>query len=201
VAAEANLLSRGLNVERGAGLAKAQAALETERYRMLGLNTVLWLVDGGWSRTRTSKVAACRDRPIQAFADDVLRQRAKKLIKKAQRIEELNARQRHKLRIASKKLRYAAEFFATLVSDKRRSRHRRFLQILKTFQGALGKLNDMEAHKNIARRIARPATTSRTQSRKSLAMGYIAGQEQSEVTSCLAVIDKLAKKPLPKFWR
>jgi inorganic triphosphatase YgiF len=61
-----------------------------------------------------------RERRAKTFAAEVLRRRSKKLLKKARRIEELDATQRHKLRIASKKLRYATEFFAALFSRKKR---------------------------------------------------------------------------------
>ena len=38
---------------------------------------------------------------------------------------------------------------------------------------------------------------------RALAMGYIAGQEQKQVASCMAVIDEASEKlaDLPKFWK
>lgn len=204
VAAEAAVLSRALEAQREAGLATARAALESERYRALGLRTALWLAGGAWSRNRNARVAACRAQRVKAFAADVLRRRSKKLVKKARRIGELDAAQRHKLRIASKKLRYAAEFFSSLFPGrKRKARRKRFGRILKTLQGALGTLNDIEVHKTFARRIASPRRSSSGQPPKALAMGYIAGQEQKQVASCMAVTeaatDRLAAKP--KFWK
>jgi len=200
VAAEAGVLSRALGAERDAGLSRARLALESERYRALGLRTALWLADGTWSR-RSKPGADRRDRPVTAFAASVLRRRSKKLVKKGRRIGELDAGQRHKLRIAAKKLRYAAEFFESLVPRKRKARLKRFGRILKTFQDALGTLNDMEVHKSFATRIARPRKPSGTQSRKALAFGYIAGQEETQAASCMAAIDQATQRPLPKFWK
>jgi len=201
VAAEAGVLGRALSAERHAGLSRARLALESERYRALGLRTALWLADGAWSRSRSRRLAACRDWPVKAFAACVLQRCSKKLVKKARRIEKLDARQRHKLRISSKKLRYAAEFFGSLVRRKRKARYKRFERILTLFQDALGTLNDMEVHKTFATHIARRRKPSGTQSRKALAIGYIAGQEQTQAASCIATIDEVTKQPLPKFWK
>jgi triphosphatase len=201
VAAEARVLGRTLGAEREAALARARAALDSERYRTLGLRTALWLADGAWSRSRHPHVVAARERPVKGFAAEVLRRRSRKLVKKGRRIEQLDAAQRHRLRIAAKTLRYAAEFFASLVARKRKVRHKRFRRIVKAFQGALGTLNDIEVHKSFATRFARSRTPSGTQSRKALAMGYIAGQEQKQVASCTAVIARVTEEPLPKFWK
>jgi inorganic triphosphatase YgiF len=201
VAAEAGTLARTVRAKRSAGLAKAHAAVTSRRYRTLALKTALWLANGAWSRTRNEEIEQRRDRPVTRLAAAVLRQRSKKLANKGRRIGELDPKQRHKLRIASKKLRCAAEFFASLVAHKRKARHKRFGRILKQFQGALGTLNDMEVHKGFARRIARRRLQSNSQPREALAMGFIAGQEQARVESCMAIIDRITSRPLPKFWK
>jgi inorganic triphosphatase YgiF len=201
VAVEASVLSRALGAERDAGLARARTALQSECYRKLGLKTAMWLIDGAWTRSRSADVAARRKQSAKSFAVEVLHRRSRKLVKKGRNIEELDATQRHKLRIASKKLRYAAEFFASLVSKKRRARRKRFERIVKRFQGVLGKLNDIEVHKKFATRIARPRRPSSMQSHQALAMGYITGQEQMQVASCMAILDEITGKPLPEFWR
>ncbi|TIT71409.1 MAG: CHAD domain-containing protein, partial [Mesorhizobium sp.] len=51
---------------------------------------------------------------------------------------------RHKVRIAAKKLRYAAEFFEPLYNGKAEAkRHRRFIEAMKGLQDHLGSLNDI----------------------------------------------------------
>jgi CHAD domain-containing protein len=53
-------------------------------------------------------------------------------------------RQRHKLRIRAKRLRYATEFFAgTFPGEKSARRRAEALSALKDLQGALGGLNDL----------------------------------------------------------
>lgn len=49
---------------------------------------------------------------------------------------------RHEVRIAAKKLRYAAEFFEPLYKG-RAKRHRRFITAMSGLQDALGSLNDL----------------------------------------------------------
>jgi triphosphatase len=64
-----------------------------------------WLEVGDWAK-RSRRFC---DQPIERFAADILGQRTKNATKKAKRLRELDTRQRHKLRIAVKKLRYAKD--------------------------------------------------------------------------------------------
>ena len=68
---------------------------------------------------------------------------------------ELDARDRHKLRIAIKKLRYASEFFENLFPGrKRKKRLSVFKDRLKALQDRLGALNDIAVQQKLATRIA-----------------------------------------------
>jgi CHAD domain-containing protein len=61
-------------------------------------------------------------------------------------MEQLDAPERHKLRIAVKKLRYATGFFACLFNHPKTKKARKYFEKeLKALQSALGKLNDMFA--------------------------------------------------------
>ena len=128
---------------------------------------------------------------------------AKTILKKIKHVEAFDNRRRHKLRIAVKKLRYACEFFAGLFnSQKQTAQRKRFGSILKTLQGSLGALNDIEVHKRLAVTIAHPRKRSRKQADKALAMGFIAGQEHQQIASCIAAAEKTGKQlsDSPKFW-
>ena len=203
IGSAAAVLKQDLEARRTAELAKAKAAVESDRYRSLGLRTALWLAQGSWARSEDALAAARRERPAAELASEVLSARTKKILKTARRIEKLGARRRHKLRIAVKKLRYACEFFAGLYPGaKREARRKRFYKTLKTLQGLLGTLNDFEVHRGMAARIARPRKDTTTQVRKALAMGFITGQEQKQLNSCLASIDEASARlaKLPPFW-
>ncbi|MDQ2963119.1 MAG: CHAD domain-containing protein [Pseudomonadota bacterium] len=71
----------------------------------------------------------------------VLQRRHDKLSKRARHIHRLSAADRHRARVAAKKLRYAAEFFALLFSGKRAEA---YITALSKLQSVLGHLNDLE---------------------------------------------------------
>jgi triphosphatase len=78
--------------------------------------------------------------PAVAFAKHALKRRYKKLRDAGQHVRRMNQAERHRLRIALKKQRYAAEIFACLFGGKKRGR---YVKALARVQGALGILNDM----------------------------------------------------------
>jgi triphosphatase len=204
IGSAAAVLKQDLEARRAEALAKAKAAVESDRYRSIGLRAALWLADGSWLRGDDPLLAARRERPAAEVASEMLARRTKKVLKKARRIEKLDARARHKLRIAVKKLRYACEFFTGLYRRrKQEARRKRFCKTLKSLQGLLGTLNDFEVHKGMAARIARYRQQSRTQVRKALAMGFITGQEQKQLATCFASVNKAAARlaKLPAFWK
>jgi inorganic triphosphatase YgiF len=71
----------------------------------------------------------------------VLQQRHDKLSRRARRIHRVDATDRHRARVAAKKLRYAAEFFAPLFSGKRAEA---YIAAVSKLQSVLGRLNDFE---------------------------------------------------------
>ena len=120
------------------------AALETVASGRLGrivLDTLAWIEAGPWLR-KDGK--AEREAPVERFAADELRRRAKRIRKRGRHLAELAPDERHRVRIAVKKLRYAAEFFAPLYEGKGRAkRTRRFRDALGELQDRLGDLNDI----------------------------------------------------------
>jgi CHAD domain-containing protein len=146
---------------------------------------------------------ARRQRPALEFAAEHLAKRTKKILKKLEDIEALDAQRRHKLRISIKKLRYACDFFAGLFDGRKQTTRRKyFAKTLKNLQGSLGNLNDIEVHKRLATRIAHPRRGSRKQTAKALAMGFIAGQEDQQIATRVAMAGKTGEQlsDLPNFW-
>jgi CHAD domain-containing protein len=78
--------------------------------------------------------------PCARLADRMLAHRLKGAKKRARHLESLSDTERHDLRIALKKLRYTAEFFAPFY-DKRKVE--KFLSRLSRMQDVLGALNDV----------------------------------------------------------
>ena len=190
--------------ERASALERTKTAVDSNRYRAIGLRTALWLVNGGWSSSEEPLSVARRERLAGEFAAEILAKRSKKILKKIANIEALDARGRHKLRIAVKKLRYACEFFSGLFDGRKRLAHRtRLGRILKSLQGALGTLNDFEVHRRLPATVAHRGKQSLGQAEKALALGFITGQEQQEATRYLAAVKETGARlcELPKFWK
>jgi len=203
ITAELGVLERDLEVKLDAGLEKAKAALNNERYGELGLRTALWIANGKWSSNFEPLSVTRRHRIAAEFAAEHLAKRRRKILKKLEDIEALDAERRHKLRISVKKLRYACEFFAGLFDSRKQTAQRKhFAKTLKDLQGSLGNLNDIEVHKRLATTIAHPRKHSRKQTVKALAMGFIAGQEDQQIAACTAAADKTSERlsDSPKFW-
>ncbi len=93
----------------------------------------------------------------KAFAARVLGRRARRLAKAGAGLARAGADERHEVRIAAKKLRYAAEFFAALFPRKRARSYR---DALAGLQQALGEWNDAAVAPRIAAAIAGPAAPS-----------------------------------------
>jgi inorganic triphosphatase YgiF len=79
--------------------------------------------------------------PLRDWVKPILDARQHKLRKRARHAQRLGAQERHRARVAAKKLRYTAEFFTSLFPDKRAQA---FVGALSKLQSALGRLNDFE---------------------------------------------------------
>ncbi|PTQ09803.1 inorganic triphosphatase [Sphingomonas oleivorans] len=130
--------------------------LNSPRSRGLILDIARWAEAGDWRGTTDFDKAGLRNLPVIRFAGQLLDRRRRKFRKAGRDIAGLDPAERHDLRIAAKKLRYAAEFFAGLYEDKRaKKRRRRFLAALDRIQTSLGELNDAETGRDIIADLAR----------------------------------------------
>ncbi len=118
---------------------RACAAAASPRYHRLLLTLGRWLWREPWRETAEAAGLAQLDQPLAAYAAAMLGRRHRQLRRRGRNLAQLNAEQRHALRIAAKKLRYAAEFFSGLYPRKA---SRRYLQALAGLQDELGVLND-----------------------------------------------------------
>jgi CHAD domain-containing protein len=115
-------------------LRAAQAAVASAAWQRLWLELGRLLAEGGWMRDNATLAL-----PLEGYAASLLQQRAAVLKKRGKDLKALDAAGRHRLRIAAKKLRYAAEFFAVLYPKRR---VRPYLGSLAALQEVLGGLND-----------------------------------------------------------
>lgn len=84
--------------------------------------------------------------PARVFAEQLIARRHHRLAHKSAALAHASPEQRHKARIAAKKLRYAAEFFAPLFPHKR---SRSYLAALSEMQDVLGHANDAETVRHL----------------------------------------------------
>jgi inorganic triphosphatase YgiF len=130
---------------------RAIEAIGSDRYRRLSIELAAWIEAGKWD-----KGDGVGELPIERYAAQRLGHRRKKIIKKSKAFEELDARQRHKLRIAVKKLRYGTEFVGSAFSGKRaEKRHHDMAAALKRVQDYLGGLNDIAVHEHLNREVTK----------------------------------------------
>jgi CHAD domain-containing protein len=140
--------------------------------------------------------------PIEGFAFEQLARRWRKVRNKGRVVAKLGAHSRHKLRIQTKKLRYAAEFFASLFTSRRAAKRRKqFLAALESLQDALGDLNDIAVHeKRIA---AMGVRRRRSNPSRFFAAGLLTGREDARkdraMETATATYAELAK--VKRFWR
>jgi CHAD domain-containing protein len=195
-------LSQELAERRDAALSRAQAAVQSARFRSLTLDVAAWLEAGSWTKPPHDLVRDRGGLPIEVFAFEQLVRRWRKVRKKGKVLKELDARSRHKLRIQTKKLRYASDFFATLFATKRSLKRRKhFLPALERLQDALGDLNDIVVHE---RRITAMGVRHRQSNpSRAFAAGLLTGREDARKDAAMkmateAYADLAKVKP---FWR
>lgn len=114
-------------------------ALRSHRYRRLIADLSAWVENGPWTRRRA--LAKRRDTGIARYGTRKLARWRKKLLKKSRKLQDMNAKKQHRIRLASKRLRYAIEFFAGLQAHRNSPMHAT-LKCLRQAQTSLGELND-----------------------------------------------------------
>jgi triphosphatase len=195
-------LSQELAEKRKSALTRAQNAVTSMRFHALTFETAAWLETGQWTKPRDDLVRDRGDVPVETFAAGQLTRRWRKIRKKGKALAQLDAPSRHKLRILVKKLRYAAEFFASLFPGKRSEKRRdKFLPALERLQAGLGDLNDIAVHEDVI--TAMGFRRQRLNLDRAFAAGVLTGREDARLDTAMAAATEayaeLAKvKP---FWR
>jgi len=182
------VLTKDLQQKREQAFARARAALASSRFRSLMIETAAWIETGDW--THDDLIRPLREEPIAVAAAEELKERWRKILKRGARLDTLDSQLRHKLRIQTKKLRYASEFFAGAFPGKKAARRRRdFVAALEKLQDALGDLNDIAVHEGLTEGIvaAHDARGKPREGRakKAFAAGRLSGREEARIASVL----------------
>lgn len=111
-------------------------AVASARYTRFVLRLGAFVESGTWGSEDSAAALAAR----------LLEKRSKQARRLGKGFEKLDVERRHELRIALKKLRYAAEFFRSLFAAPPA---RKYLRRLTALQTALGRINDLETARRV----------------------------------------------------
>ena len=138
-------------------------------------------------RFRIGLELAVPDPPAVALARDALGQSERRLRKRGKRLREADVVARHRVRVAAKKLRYAAEFFSPLF---RHAGANAYIGALSKLQTTLGHLNDMASATRLVDELLAPVRNDVELSRAAgIVRGWTAAMSAREL------------ERLPKSWR
>ncbi|HEX5364679.1 MAG TPA: CHAD domain-containing protein [Gallionella sp.] len=138
---------------------------QARELQRLILRLALWM-NGSYWMAGDEVMPQARD-----FATRQLRKRFRRLASSAEHLDEFDAGRLHALRICAKKLRYSAEFFASLYGKRKPGA---FLAALGEVQDVLGQINDVAVAHRLLDDLAAAPELSRHQEAIALAKGWIA---------------------------
>ncbi len=188
-----------LDYRRAVAAEAAKAAIASARYRLMILNILEWIEDGTWLKLRPS----LRKQRIKPFAAELFVRRMAKAKKRARDISELSVYDRHELRIALKKLRYAIYFFENLFQGHaRRKAIADHKDCLAKLQDSLGALNDIAVHQRMIRRLSNDVRKRKVKP-VTFAADAVIDLERRETRKLLHAADSAARKlrNAEAFWR
>lgn len=132
-------LAREGTRRRNAAARKARRAIASRLYQRLVLKLAAWAAAQGWLAQSDAASRGVLMKPVTEIARELLAARYARVRRRGRRLKHRSATELHRLRIAVKKLRYAAGFFSTLFDAERT---RGMLSHLSRLQTILGTLND-----------------------------------------------------------
>jgi CHAD domain-containing protein len=168
-------------------------ALKSKRYERLIQNLSLW-IEGG---SQTATTSEHRAETIATYSARKLSRWHRKLLKKSRRLDGMSIEELHRLRIATKRLRYATEFFAPLFSDSHPSRQKTILKYLRTAQESLGSLNDAERARSLTAGFHDPSHSPTHAEQDHAAMPDSDKRTQRLINAAAAAYHKLAQTKPP----
>ena len=165
-------LAEVVDQRRGEAHAGVREALGTERYADLAFKLACWVERRGWRQGADVDVLLTQRQPAAELAAAILRRRRRQVLKRGKRFATLTPERRHELRIAFKKLRYGAEFFAALYPDREVER---FRKAAARMQDILGHLNDVAVAQRLIQDLLDGVAPGPRQKAAALGAGQVIG--------------------------
>ena len=143
---------------------RLQRALRSNRYRQWFASMSGWVAKGAWTTTPDRREVRLRAAPASAFHAQQLARWHEKLSQRSRGLQGMGKNKRHRLRLASKRLRYAIEFSEKALAGDEFSKWLTTARHLRKGQQILGELNDAEMRRQLVGDLAlqqKPASTHR----------------------------------------
>ena len=147
--------SKGSPEERMFRTARTEAfeavkdTLQSERYQQWFDGMWDWVGSGPWTTTQDRRAAQRRAVPVAVFHARRLARWHQKLCQKSRGLQGMGRNKRHRVRITSKRLRYAIEFSEGGLPADEYTSWRIVLKHLRKGQQLLGELNDDEVRREL----------------------------------------------------
>jgi triphosphatase len=126
---------------RSAAYDKARQALDDRRSARFVIELGAWIETRGWRSAAPPETLGQLAEPAINFAGHLLDERHMKALKRGRHFKSLDTEKRHRLRLAVKKFRYAADFLLPMYGARKSTK--RFFRKLAALQEELGSYNDM----------------------------------------------------------
>lgn len=154
----------------------ARRAVASARGQGLLLAFGGWLSAETWLTVMDDAQRAELARPVAGFARVVLAAAHARVLKRGKRFSRLAPPELHRLRIAAKKLRYVAEFFAPLFDERHARDYRAALARL---QDGLGAYNDAATVTRLAAHAGDGTRRSAVNEARGIILGWSAGKQHA----------------------
>jgi len=134
-------LDRAATERQTSAYRKAHQALDDRRCAVFLIGLGGWIETRGWRNDVAAEDLGQLTEPAVNFAQRILSAQYAKVLKRGRRFKSLPAEELHRVRLATKRLRYLSEFLLPLYEDRKSAR--RFSRRLARLQEELGAFNDM----------------------------------------------------------
>ncbi|MDE5441124.1 CHAD domain-containing protein [Bradyrhizobium sp. CSA207] len=139
---------------------KAHHALDDRRCARFLTGLGGWIETRGWRNDVAAEDLGLLAEPAVNFAERILSEQHAKVLKRGRRFKSLTAEGLHRVRLATKRLRYLGEFLLPLFPDRKSTR--KFSRKLAGLQEELGAFNDMASTASLLDGLAAEAPDSAT---------------------------------------
>jgi len=143
---EREVLRRACEEERQRAHQEAETAIRSMRYTAGLLKLLRWFTARAWRDQPVSEQSALLVAPVGAVAPRLIARQYRRVCKASENFAELDSEERHQVRIAIKKLRYAIDLFQSLFAKDDVAK---FVKLLKPLQDELGHANDVRVAREL----------------------------------------------------